>query len=169
LKGKTVSPTELIELLKKIKSGDRESQAVLIAEYNQFIYSMMIFLKTKHENRYGIVCNLTREEIYDEGVVGLLRAAADQNCWENFDKVAKEKIAAEIETAILADTAFKSFIAALKEEFSLYRSIRARLFKELRRSPTRSEMEKELKWPEDKLNRFERFYQIALDYEEDGS
>ena len=161
-----MSPAEILELLKKIRDGDRAAQEILINEYRLFIYSTAVFEKNNHEIRFGIVCGITNEEIFDEGVVGLLKSATDENCWEKFDEVAKGKISDEIKIAILNDVAFKSFISCFKEEFSLYRKIRTRLFKKLQRSPTPTEIEKKLKWSALKIKQFEKFYEVALDYED---
>lgn len=158
----------LLELMQSIVQGDQKSQQILIDEYKNFILCAGDLLKNKHESRHGRNCTLTEEELFSEGVVGLLQAAFDSDCWNRFEEAAKEKISRAVESAIIADLAFQSFVVSVNEEFSLYRKIRSRLFRQFRHSPTIQEMEKNLKWPVEKLEQFEKFYQVALKYEEES-
>lgn len=162
-----IEKQQLLELLQDIANGGKKSQEILIEKYRHFIWGTGVYLKSKHERSYKIICNLSEEELFDEGVIGLLEAAFDESCWNKFEEVAEGKIARAIEIAVIADIAFRSFVSCLKDEFSLYRNIRARLFRKLKRSPTLKEMEKKLKWSVEKLEQFEKFYQIAMNYEGD--
>ncbi|MEK7192256.1 MAG: hypothetical protein AAB646_01945 [Patescibacteria group bacterium] len=124
----------------------------LIDKYRSYILEIIKKLKKKYR------CALSRDDLYQEAVLGLLTADP------NDDR--GEKIYRAVETAIYRELKQQGLIRRIRKEFAIYRIARAKLFEKLRRSPTIEELSRKLKLPKERIERLEKFYQSALSYED---
>lgn len=133
----------------------------LVTSYKTFIESAVIECKNKSPS------SLESEELFEEGVVGLLKAVEESSSWNEFSGRVEGKIRNEIETAIRMELHFVKLDQELREDFAEYRKVRAALFQKLHRSPTLKEIAAKTTLPREKLEGLENIYRAAIEYEEE--
>ena len=159
------SSPDFLKLLSKIANGDKSKAEQLVSDYKDFILEEAKRCKAKYQRKYEVWCELSLDDLFAEGVVGLLQAVKDVGYWNKFSDCVRKMIKEKILAAIIREIDFKAFNSRLKEEFAAYRKVRARLFRKLRRSPTIAELVKATKFSSDKVEQLEKLHQIAMDYE----
>ncbi|GEM_PF-2181161 len=141
----------------KISKSEAER---LVISYKDFVEQIVSELKNKHPSP------LESDELFQEGIGGLLKAVNESSSWKEFSGRVDKKICDEIETAIRVELYSARLGIDLRTDFVEYRKVRAALFKKLRRSPTLDEIAAKTTLPNEKLEGLENLYQTALGYEE---
>lgn len=132
----------------------------LVNSYGVFIETTAIECKNKSPS------SLEPEELFEEGVVGLLKAVEESSSWSEFSGRVERKIRSEIEVAIRAELHFSKLGQDLREDFAEYRKVRAGLFQKLHRSPTLDEIVADTTLSREKLEGLENIYRSVIEYEE---
>lgn len=131
----------------------------IIFSYEKFIKETVSDLKQRYNPE------IESEDLFQEGIVGLLKAANDAANWQEFAVLVEPKIIAEIATAIQRDIKFWQIIKTLRQDFAAFLKTRAKLFRKLHRDPTIAELVKATGLPDFKVENLELIYKTALDYE----
>ena len=161
------SSADFFKFLLRVANGNKKIAETLISDYQSFIRAEAKRCKKKYEQKYKIRCHLSLEDLFNEGVIGFLRAVNYTNDRNKFSDHVRKMIKKEIVAALIKEINCKVFNSQLRDEFKLYRNIRSRLFKKLHRSPTVAELVKATKFSNNKIEQLEKLYQIAMDYEND--
>lgn len=149
----------LTELLERAVNNDQQAKDQLILSYSPFIRSASKTMLSQ----YGAVAE--PEDLFQEGMVGLITAINDRTYWTRFGDYARRKIKEHIEVAVMAELRADQLKTSLRRDFLKYRNVMAELFNKLKRQPTLSELSKQTGFSKEKSEQLERIYQTALNYE----
>ena len=133
----------------------------LVVSYEKFIR------KTIKEFQNKCPPSLEPDDLFEEGIVGLLKAVDISSSWNEFSSRVENKIRDEVELAIRVELYSVKLGQDIGEDFAEYRKVLAMLFQQLHRSPTLDEIAAKTTLPNEKLEGLENLYRTALDYDEE--
>lgn len=133
----------------------------MVIAYREFILATIVKVKKKYK------CDLSPEDLFQEGVIGLLHAFDEARDAANFSSYARKKICEAIKGAAKAESDNTKFHEELRKEFFAYQKARTQLYRKLHRPPTIEEIYEVLRISRKRLERLEILYEVALKYDEE--
>ncbi|TSC89821.1 MAG: hypothetical protein G01um10143_311 [Parcubacteria group bacterium Gr01-1014_3] len=152
------------EFLRELKSrppNNRSDNERLFLRYNEFILSSIADYKRLASQD----CRIDWDDVYQDAAVALLEIAKDPDIRGNFSTYVQREIINSIRRSVETESQFKDFVSRLRLELRLYQKCVQELHAKLRRTPTTTEIAKQLGLPSLHIAHLKRLCQAARDYE----